>query len=584
MNMTFSFLAGVIPILFIKTDHENCRKCYACVRACPVKTIAIKKGLPEIIEEGCLTCGRCVLACSIGAKVVQDDTTMVQQWIAEGQSVAAIVAPSFPASFAVSGGKMVSALQRLGFSTVQEVAYGAGICAKEYANYFRQNPDNMTISTACPAVVQLVEKHFPSLLPHLAPIDSPMLIQSKIVKSMYPDHKIVFIGPCLAKKHEAEDANTAGYVDAVITFRQLNQWFVQENINCQEMPDALWDNPKPELSRTFPISGGLLKSSNIQEDIASMEIIVVEGAGRCIEVLKAVENGEFTPRFLDMLICEGCVMGPGMLSDKCYVVRARQVAEQIDQNQNIADDKLPEIINELTFERVFTPQPLVKRTFSDEEIWQTLKETGKHSQRDLINCSACGYDTCWEKAVACLQGMAEKEMCLPFLLRQVPSLTNSLMDMSNKLMLSMESINFSTLTLKGTTNKMNIKNRQLETLLAETNAIASDTLALANKVLTMVSEYQDSTKGQGENTKISAADMAEIKQIAAQSKLQSENATRVFQDIASVLTRLKEDSDMILEQERAIKVVTNSLEQIVATYDQLLNIGAAMANIGRNYT
>ena len=567
----------------IKTDHENCRKCYACVRACPVKTIAIKKGLPEIMEEGCLACGHCVLACSIGAKVVHDDTTMVRQWIAQGQSVAAIVAPSFPASFSISGSKMVSALRRLGFSTVQEVAYGAGVCAREYARYYQQHQSQMTISTACPAVVQLVEKHFSSLLPHLAPIDSPMLIQSKIVKAMYPDHKIVFIGPCLAKKYEAEDVNTAGYVDAVITFRQLNQWFSQEDLVWRELADSLWDNPKPELSRTFPISGGLLKSSDIQEDIASMEIVVVEGAGRCIEVLKAMENGDFTPRFLDMLVCEGCVMGPGMLSDKSYVVRARQVAEQIHQNQNKEIEKLSTLVNQLAFERVFSPQPLVKKSFTEEEIWQTLKETGKYNNHDLINCSACGYDTCWEKAVACLQGMAEKEMCLPFLLRQVPSLTNSLMDMSNKLMLSMESINFSTLTLKGTTAKMNSKNQHLENLLAETNVIASDTLGLAHKVLTMVSQYEVSSAGHNGPANLAAAEVADIKQIAAQSKLQSENATRVFEDIAIVLTRLKEDSDMILEQEKAIKVVTNSLEQIVATYDQLLNIGAAMANIGRNY-
>ncbi|ABO50815.1 ferredoxin 2 [Desulforamulus reducens MI-1] len=499
--------------------------------------------------------------------------------------MAAIVAPSYSASFALSAGKMVSSLKKLGFSSVQEVAYGAGICAREYKKYFYQvSRKQPIISTACPAVVQLVEKYFPQLLDCLAPIDSPMLIQAKIIKRVYPDYKIVFIGPCLSKKNESIDPNTSGYVDAVITFKQLEQWYNQEEMEWQQLSEEPWENPQPDIARTFPISGGLLKTSGINEDIASMEIVVVEGARHCIEVLRAIDSGEFTPRFVDMLVCEGCVMGPGMVSEKPSVVRSQLVFNTVKNNNNLPpNEEFLQKIKELTFQRTFKAKPIVKKEFTDEQVWQTLRETGKLSARDLVNCSACGYDTCWEKAVACLQGMAEKEMCLPFLLSQVPALTNSLMDMSNKLMLSMESINFSTLTLKGSTSKMNVRNQHLEGLIKETNTIAKDTLELANKVLDMVSQYQCPTnQDTGETTTLSP-DLEEIKKIAAETKLQSEQATNAFADIASVLNSLREDSVMILEQEKAIKVVTNSLEQIVATYDQLLNIGSAMANIGRNY-
>ncbi|CCO09297.1 4Fe-4S ferredoxin iron-sulfur binding domain-containing protein [Desulforamulus hydrothermalis Lam5 = DSM 18033] len=569
----------------ITTDHDNCRKCYACVRACPVKTIAIKNGLPEIVEAGCLGCGQCVLACSIGAKTVRDDTPLLEQWLSEGTRVLAMVAPSYPASFPFSGGMLVAVLRSLGFAGVYEVAYGAGICAREYAKYLGGRIEKPLISTACPAVVQLVEKHFPNLIGNLAPIDSPMLIQAKIMKAVQPEAKIVFIGPCLAKKYESVDSHTAGYIDAVITFRQAERWFNRAQVATERLAELPWDNPQPHLARTFPISGGLLKTAGMYEDIAHMDVVVVEGARRCIEVLRAIESGNFVPRFVDMLVCEGCVMGPGVVSDKPYVVRARQVAATLQQNHHaVSQQELQPVLAGLDFRRKFTAKPVAKATFTEEQVWQTLKETGKHSMRDLINCSACGYDTCWEKAVACLQGMAEKEMCLPFLLRQVPALTSSLMDMSSKLMLSMESINFSTLTLKGTTSKINSRNQQLESLIKETNIIARDTLELANKVLAMISQYSAPQAGQTPvQTPLSASDIEEIRKIAAQSKHQSEKATKAFEDIASVLTQLREDSFMIMEQEKAIKVVTSSLEQIVATYDQLLNIGAAMASIGRNY-
>ncbi|WP_003543335.1 [Fe-Fe] hydrogenase large subunit C-terminal domain-containing protein [Desulfotomaculum nigrificans] len=567
------------------STNQDCRKCYACVRACPVKTISISDGIPEIIEEGCLGCGQCVLACSIGAKIVHDDTPKVQRWILEGQKVAAIVAPSYPASFDWTAGQLISSLRYLGFSTVQEVAYGASICAKEYGKLFQEQQDKTIISTACPAVVQLVEKHMPSLTKYLAPIDSPMLIQAKLVKLAYPDHKIVFIGPCLAKKYEAVDINTRGYVDAVITFKQLNCWFNQREIPWEELPEGQWDNPRPELARTFPISGGLLKTSGVVEDVATMDIVVVETPRRCIEVLRAIESGEFTPRFVDMLVCEGCVMGPGMISDKPYMVRATKVANTVKAENNTGGDKITGVLPKLDVKRKFTARPVLKKTFSDEEVWRMLKETGKQTPKDLINCSACGYDTCWEKAVACLQGVAEKEMCLPYLLRQIPSLTKSLMDMSNKLMLSMESINFSTLTLKGTTSRINCKNQHLEELIKETNIIAKNTMELADTVLTMVSQYQLSVSGQ-ESAKLSLTngELEEIRRIADQSREQAEKTTAAFEEIANILNNLREDSVVILEQEKAIKVVTNSLEQIVGTYEQLLNIGAAMANIGRNYT
>lgn len=568
----------------IFTDHNSCRKCYACVRACPVKTISISRGLPEIIEEGCLGCGQCVLACSIGAKVVHDDTAMIQQWVEEGQKLAAIVAPSYPASFNMPTEKFIGTLYELGFSSVQEVAYGAEICAQEYADYFQDQQPGTIISTACPAVVQFVEKHMPSMIKYLAPIASPMLAQAKVVKATHPDHKIVFIGPCLSKKYEAADANNQGYVDAVITFRQLNHWIEQENISLAEIGEGQWDNPRPELARTFPISGGLLKSSGISEDVASMEIVVVEGARRCIEVLKAVEREEFIPRFIDMLVCEGCVMGPGMVSNKPYVVRAHKVAATVRHYNNRVDkEQWARVLSGINFTRKFTAKPILKKEFTEEQVWQMLEETGKHTPRDLVNCSACGYDTCWEKAVACLQGLAEKEMCLPFLLRQVPALTSSLMDMSNELMLSMESINFSTLTLKGTTSRINIKNKHLESLIEETNSIAKNTLELSDTVFSMLAQYQLPLTEQGTSLRLGNSDVEEIKKIASHSKLQAEQTTKAFEEIAGILNCLREDSASILEQEKAIKVVTSSLEQIVTTYEQLLNIGAAMANIGRNY-
>ncbi len=485
--------------------------------------------------------------------MVNDESLVVQNWIAHGDKVAALVAPSFVADF--NPPLAPGLFRKLGFSKVYEVAYGAEICTLEYKKLFKEDLHQTLISTPCPAIVQLVEKHFTGLIEYLAPIDSPMIIQAKIVKEALPHYKTVFIGPCIAKKHEAKNGEQKNIVDAVITFKQIKKWIEALDLDVSTVEKVSWDSPGAGLARSFPISGGLLKTAGIAENVAAMDVVITEGAKKCIEVLKAIETGDFAPKFVDMLACEGCITGPEMISNAPYVTKAGLVAKYIQSNSD-HHIQLKEFSSNINFRRTFTAKPIKRKKYTDAQIWEVLKSTGKYSEDDLINCGACGYDTCWEKAVACFEGMAENEMCLPYLLMQVPSIKQNLEKISNELMASIESVHFAMLTIKTTSKQISEKDKLLQELVDDLKDIFT---AIPNIKSEEISE-----------------DL--IKQLNAVETKENLNK------ITKILSEIRKENMVVMEQEQAITKVASSLEQIVATYQQLVTLGSALANISRNYS
>lgn len=404
----------------VKTITGKCRMCYACIRNCPVKAIKVVDGQARVVPELCIACGHCVQVCAQGAKLVEREIDKVEEFLAAGRVIACL-APSFVAEFHPAWpGQVVAALRKLGFDEVYEVAYGAHLVTLEYQKYLQEAGDRQgLISTPCPAIVNLVTKYYPRLLPQLVPVVSPMIALGRYLKARKgPDVRLVFIGPCVAKKGEAREEEVAGAIDAVLTFLELKEMLVAREIDINLCGNSDFDNDPAYLGRLYPVGGGLLRSAGIDADILTNQVLVVEGCEDCLDFLKAVNEGKMVPQMADMLFCKGCINGPMQENDFSPYRRRKIVAEFTRQGlQNTRPQPLDltgiNLRREFHDQSVFFPRP------SEADIRAILAELGKYTPEDELNCGACGYPSCREKAVAVYHGLAENRMCLPYLIAQL---------------------------------------------------------------------------------------------------------------------------------------------------------------------
>ena len=411
----------------VSTIPEKCKRCYTCVRECPAKAIKVEAGQAMVIEERCIACGNCVKVCAQQAKLIEDSTAHVKRMLGEDKPVFACVAPSFPAAFhPVRPGQVVAAVRQLGFAEVWEVAFGAELISHQYAKLFKesQRTGARVISSPCPAIVAFVEKYMPTLHEALAPIVSPMIAVARAIRQRHGAQvRIVFIGPCIAKKNEIRDPCVADTVDAVLTFKELVAMFGEAGLVPDALPESGFDGPRCYLARSFPISGGLLKAAGLSTDILGNEIVVTEGKERVLDALRQVADGASEARLFDVLFCEGCIDGPKMLTDLSVIARKEIVADYVnEQNRYTTQRELAEGLGEfeeLDLSRGFTRQDLELRQPTEDEIAQALRSMKKFAPEDQLNCGACGYSNCREKAIAVCQGLAEPEMCLPYLIEEL---------------------------------------------------------------------------------------------------------------------------------------------------------------------
>ncbi|OGV47632.1 MAG: histidine kinase, partial [Lentisphaerae bacterium GWF2_52_8] len=393
-------------------------------------------GEAEVLSERCIGCGHCIRVCSQGAKRCYDSTGEVKDILALSDvKKAAIIAPSFPAEFTdIDHLHLVPMLRRLGFDWICEVAFGADIVAMQYRKLLQENPGQRYIGTTCPAIVAYIEKYYPSLIPNLAPIVSPMIATARALHCLHGQNiKVVFIGPCIAKKAEAVRSYSGELpdVDAVLTFNELRRVFKEGNIEPDPGEAANFDPPHPGLGTLFALSGGLLQAADMRENLLSTEIVTADGKNNFVEALKEFESKSFDSRLLEILCCHGCIMGSGISSTTPRFQRraavSRYVRERLKDSRPEKRDKLAaELSSRINLDPKFYADDRRIALPSKEEIDAVLQRMGKFRPEDELNCGACGYPSCREHAIAILKNLAESEMCLPYTIERLRKSLNDL--------------------------------------------------------------------------------------------------------------------------------------------------------------
>lgn len=406
----------------VSTIENKCKRCYSCIRNCPSRAIRVRQGQAWVMEERCVACGNCVRVCAQGAKRVEDGIAPTRALLKEAAPVCLVMAPSFPVAFAeMDPGCVVAAARRLGFAEVIEVAFGAELVSRAYRRLLESRPQGPLIATACPSLVRYIEKYYPRLVPYLAPIVSPMIAVSRAIKQVYrPGARVVFAGPCVAKKQECADPAVAGDTDAVLTFPELRQMFEDAGILPGELAPEEFDGPAPMVGRIFPVSGGLLRTAALECDLLCDDIVATEGRARIIDLLDSLEAGHVRARFFDLLFCVGCINGPVMPREMSVVEGKERIAEFANRRARVVSEaELEETLKAydgLDLSRTFSDEHVALPMPSEEEIRVLLRLVNKEKPEDELNCGACGYRSCREKAIAVHQGLAENEMCLPFII------------------------------------------------------------------------------------------------------------------------------------------------------------------------
>jgi len=404
----------------IYTEAEKCRRCYTCVRECPAKAIRIAEGRAEVRNELCIGCGNCVKVCGRGAKRFYDSSVETLELLASGAEVAALLAPSWPCQFPEwEPWRLVGMLRALGFRYVHEVAFGADLVSLRYQELLSKPANTRMIATTCPAVVSHITKYFPDLVPRLAPIVSPMVASALVARKLHgAATRTVFIGPCIAKKAEAEETG----VDAALTFSELERIFKEKGDSLRVVPSE-FDPPHAGKGRIYPIGRGMLQSAGIPEDLVTGNAVSAEGRTEFAEAIKEFRNEQLSTRLLEVTTCMGCIMGPGIVSEMPLFARRFQVS--LYARVSLADFDAGkwyrdvESFKDLDLSRSFTADPQPPAAVSEPELNKVLTKLGKASKEDELNCGACGYETCREHASAICRGLAEEEMCMPYTIEQL---------------------------------------------------------------------------------------------------------------------------------------------------------------------
>jgi len=410
----------------IQFKEANCKNCYKCIRSCPVKAIEFKNDQAQIIEEACVLCGKCLQVCPQNAKSVKNDVEKVKSFINSKQKVYASVAPAFAPAFNIDNKKnKFGILKKLGFTYIEETAIGASRVSKEYEELMQKKEMTNIITTACPTVISLVEKYYPELISQLAPVVSPMIAHAKIMREMYGARiKIVFIGPCIAKKEEYKDNQNDDQIDAVITFEELEKWVQAEGLSFEDDYEIDINTLYNNRSRFYPAPGGIIKSLNPNKKY-DYKLIKFDGIDRCIDILDEIKKGNISNYFIEMNSCVGaCLGGPCMNSNCASFLELKDRLDKYAKAVHPSAKPGVELDTRINVIKIFRDKYRPYKIPPETTIREILNKIGKFSVEKELNCGACGYSNCREKAIAVYNKKADINMCLPYMRESAESISN----------------------------------------------------------------------------------------------------------------------------------------------------------------
>ena len=402
---------------YLKFDTQSCKDCHLCLRNCPVKAIKFVNHKPQIVSDMCILCGHCVTKCPQNAKRVVSNIEDVKK-ILKGNKVALSVAPSFISYFdCKSFASFKNACEKLGFYVVEETARGAYYVTKEYKKLLNSGNYPVLITSACPSTVTYLCTEYPNAIKYLAPVVSPMIAHARILKKEYDDVKVVFVGPCIAKKKEADDSKE---VECALTCEELDIMLKEANISFEEIKD----NEGYNSARYYPINRGVIKSFGLKVS-EKYDSIAIDGEEQIKEVLANID--QMQNLFFEMNMCiGGCINGP--IRNKDHIsLRANDIVRKYARNnaETKIDEELP---FELDLSCEYKQIENKRRIPTDEEIQKILNTIFKYDKKDEIDCGACGYNTCREKAIAVYNGMADPYFCMPYLKEKAESISNEIIE------------------------------------------------------------------------------------------------------------------------------------------------------------
>jgi iron only hydrogenase large subunit-like protein len=410
----------------IYTQQRECQDCHKCIRECPVKAIRVEDGYARVVPELCIMCGNCVLACPSSAKRVRDDLPTAKNLLKSGRKVIASLAPSFVAQFpSVRPAQVIHALRKLGFSAVSETALGAQQVSASIFELMRSEPKKIWISSACPVVVDFIGKYHPECQDHVFGVLSPLLTHCKMLRAHYGDEiAIVFIGPCIAKKTEAD--THPELLDVVLTFEDLEHWLNEENIHLAEIAETHEDRFQPEEAQEgalYPIDGGMAPGVAGSSEVNSSQFMAFSGIPNVEQALKGIS--EWKPEhniFFELTACAGsCVNGP-KAARNTSVARRRYDILHYAKPAAVFPRKV-----ELGIDRLYIASPVAHDEYSQMQLQEALRTVGKYSAEDELNCGGCGYDSCRDFAHALIARNAERMMCATYTRQLAQKKANALL-------------------------------------------------------------------------------------------------------------------------------------------------------------
>ncbi len=425
---------------YLDFKEAKCKNCYKCLKNCPVKAIKIEDNQAKVIEDRCILCGNCTLICPQNAKNVHSELEEVKALL-KNNKVIASVAPSFISNFELNNFETINeALKEVGFFFAEETARGAKLVTEKYSELLKEKKYKNFITSCCPAVNTMISLYYPDALKYLAPVDSPAIAHAKLLREEYPDCKIVFVGPCIAKKRECKES---GIIDGVLTFEEVAKLFEENNIELKdenEEADVSWNK-----ARFYPISRGVIKSFDRLN--TNYEFIAVDGVDRCKETLEKID--ELDHVFLELNACEhSCINGPCSLKrNENSIIANSKVRKYVKENKKVSKGVDEEESIDITHEHKKQNMKVIEPT--EEQIRAVLEKTGKYTKEDELNCGACGYSSCREKAWAVINGFADVEMCLPYMRERAESMSYEVIQNSpNGIVVIDEALNITDINAK----------------------------------------------------------------------------------------------------------------------------------------